>query len=433
MPKYPNFLESLVSSARSLLVSAPWDSWMSEFTWSRQLCKAVWLRWSQKVENNLLSADMNAFLGMDSTALSLAIESLVQSKGADLSPEMRYCLQSLLLSSQDLARNAFQRSKDPDGLTTPKWFEPKDPLDLADLIPQGIPQNRPNEPVLLGKLALKKLVELTPWTESWQANSKPYPLSAIRKIGNPDSPQGLSVVYRMFPNKTSVEAMTRQRNQLLEWRESLNTPGIIRILKANHDGNTAWLVHEYQSGWSIFHLVQEIQTAPSPEGFNRLARWIKRFSTLIGQCHAKGAVHGLIHPKSFQIVRDPKQQVAKGVLVDLGVGPIALETVLDEGKRTKTSNLNPGHPWHYGSPQWKKGLSPGPTDDVHALGMLWFQMLVNDFQAPPPGDLNWADTILDLGFSPKHARIISRAISPLAQKRQGSAVELANEIELLVK
>ena len=120
-------------------------------------------------------------------------------------------------------------------------------------------------------------------------------------------------------------------------------------------------------------------------------------------------------------------------MVDLGVGLIALETVLEEGKRTRSALLTPGHPWHYGSPQWKKGLAPVPTDDVHALGMLWFHILMNDFQAPPPGDMNWADKILEMGFSPKHARIISRAISPMAQKRQGSAVELANEIEDLVK
>lgn len=433
MPKYPDFLESMASGVRSLLLSAPWDSWVPEFTWSRQLAKAVWLRWSQKVEKDHRSGDLDEFLGMDPVALSMAIESLVQSKGTDLSPEMRYCMQSLLMSSQDLVRNSFRRSKDPNGNTTPKWFVPTDPVDLSDLIPHGIPQHRPEEFALDGKLALKQLLDLNSWAESWKADSTTNRGNGIRKNGKPATLPKLSVIYRLFPTKSSVEAMTRQRNNLLEWRESLNSLGIFRILKANHDGDIAWLIHGYQGGWSISNLVHEIHKDASAESFQRLARWIKRFATLIGQCHAVGAVHGIIHPKSFQMVKDPKQQVAKAVLVDLGVGLIALETVLEEGKRTRSALLTPGHPWHYGSPQWKKGLAPVSTDDVHALGMLWFHILMNDFQAPPPGDMNWADKILEMGFSPKHARIISRAISPMAQKRQGSAVELANEIEDLVK
>lgn len=432
MPQTSHFLESIASGTRNLLLSAPWESWEKESTWPRQLAKFVWLRWSQKVPQSGRSKDLDLFLSMDSKALELASASLIQTKGADLPFEKRYQMQSLLLSAQDLARGAFRRSEDARGKSTPEWFVPTGPEDLFELIPPGIPKHRPEEPVLEGKLILSRLLEQTSWAESWKAR---IPTQAVSSKGRAPAkaPKARTVTFRLFPTPQGVEAMAKHRQTLLDWRESLKHRGIAPILKANHGSQSAWMIHGYHGGISLWDLVHEIHRYPSAESFNRAARWVKRFAILIGKCHSANAVHAAINPKSFQIIKDPKRNVTTAALVDIGVGQIAWETILAEGKRVRLSSLPAGHPWYYASPQFRRGMLPAPTDDVHALGLLWYHILQADFQAPPPGNLGWAEPLLKRGFSTTHAKVLSRAISPMSEKRQATAAELAAEIDELAK
>lgn len=427
MAQSSHFLESVASGTRNLLLSAPWESWMKESTWPRQMAKFVWLRWSQKVPQSELPNDLNLFLSMDPKKFELALESLIQTRGSDLGIEQRNQMQRLLISCQDLARNPFRRPEDPKGKTTPGWFTPNGPEDLFELIPPGVPAHFPGENVLDGKLILSRLLEQNSWSESWKAT--------IPEVGIKDTSEkktrSHAVIFRHFPTLQGVEAMAKCRQTLLDWKEKIQHPAIAPIFKAKHDNQTAWIIQGYKQGIGLWDLVHEIHRYPSAQGFNRAARWVKRFAILIGKCHSANAVHAAINPKSFQIIKDSKKNVSTAALVDLGVGRIAWETILSEGKRVRTSNLPAGHPWYYASPQFRKGFIPGPTDDVHALGILWYHILQADFQAPPPGNLGWADHLLERGFSPTHAKILSKAISPMSEKRQSSAMELAAEINEL--
>ena len=429
MAQTSHFLESIASGTRNLLLSAPWETWAAESTWPRQLAKFVWLRWSQKVLPTARAQDLNLFLSMTSKEFELALESLIQTKGADLPIDKRKQMQRLLFSSQDLARNAFRRSEDTKGKTTPEWFVPTRQEDLFELVPHGIPKHCPVELVLKGKLLLTKLLEQNSWSESWKASVPTT--SPVEPDGKPIPKRSFN--YRFFPNYQCVEAIAKHKQTLLDWRESINHSGIAPILKANHENDAAWLIHGYINGMGLWDLVHEIHRYPSAQSFKRATRWVKRFAILIGKCHSANAVHAAINPKSFQIIKDSKRNVTTAALVDLGVGRIAWETILSEGKRVRISSLPPGHPWYYASPQYRKGFVPGPTDDVHALGILWYHILQGNFQAPPPGNLGWADPLLERGFSPSHAKVLSRAISPMSEKRQSTAIEMAAEIDDLAK
>ena len=432
MPQSSHFLDSIASGTRNLLISAPWETWQLESTWPRQLAKFVWLRWSQKVPEPERAKDLDLYLSLDSKGLSLALESLLQSKGANLPPEKQSQMEYLLLSAQDLARLAVRRNSDLKGKTCPDWFLPTGPEDLFELIPPGIPKHRPGDFIFEGRLQVSRLLEQNSWSESWKAHSDVGPNTS----GEENPEKGMKqppVLLRLFPNVQGIKAMTSHRQTLLDWRESIIHPAIFPILKANNGNEAAWIIQGYNSGVGLWELVHEIHRQPSAENYHRAARWIKRFAILIGKCHKANAIHGAINTKSFQIIKDKQRNVTTAALVDLGVGRIAWESILAEGHRIRISSLPPGHPWFYASPQFRKGLVPGPTDDVHALGLLWYHLLQADFQAPPPGNLGWAEPLLKKGFSPMHAKVLSRAISPLSEKRQSNAMELAAEIDELAK
>lgn len=421
------FLESLAAGVRSLLQTAPWAQWQTEQTWTKNLAKAVWLRWSQRVEEANRVADLDEFLQTNDESIAVSAEQLVQSKGQELRPEDRYRLQSVLLSARDIVRAHFRRQNEPRGKSTPDWFRPQSPEDLVPILPGGIPFHRPDEPALQGKLQLSRILSLNSWEECWKAR--------VATEVNPGDGPGRAVVLRIFQGEAAKKAMTQNRSILVDSRDKIHFPSTTRLLKANQTDDFAWVIHEYQSGTGIYDLVQEIHHRSSKEVYPRVARWVKRFATLVTKPHtlAPARVHGLLHPDSFLLITDTEEKTAQPALVDWGIGPIALESVIAEGAGVKSSWLPPGHPWFYTSPQIRRGGAPTPNDDVYALGMIWYHMLLNDFSAPPPGDLSWAEELLSKGFQPSHARVISRAISASAERRPHNAAELGLAINELVK
>lgn len=421
------FLESLASGIRTALQTAPWPQWQSDYGWTKNLAKAVWLRWSQRVEAGQRVDDLNQLLVSSDEEHAQNCEHLVQSKGQELRPEDRYRMQSALLSARDLARVHFRRQGEPRGKSTPEWFKPIEAEDLVPIFPCGIPFHRPDEPALEGKLQLSRILALNTWSETWKAR--------LAGEVNPSEGPGRPVVLRMYSGQEAVKLMGRDRKILLEIREKLHFPNILRLLKANKSDEYAWIIHEYQGGTGLADLVNDMHHHSSREVFSRLARWAKRFAALVAKPHTMPVphVHGLLCPDSFVVVSDSEEKNVHPVLVDWGLTPLALEPVLNEGSRVKSSWLPPGHPWFYTSPQVRRGAPPKPSDDVYSLGMIWYHMLLNDFRAPPPGDLSWAEGLMSRGFQPGHARIVSRAISASAERRPFNAAELAQAISELAK
>ena len=52
----------------------------------------------------------------------------------------------------------------------------------------------------------------------------------------------------------------------------------------------------------------------------------------------------------------------------------------------------------YASPEQMRGDAPDPRDDVHALGVIWYQMVTGDMTRTRPGGSGWRRRFLDRGM-----------------------------------
>src|SRR5262249_41485590 len=89
----------------------------------------------------------------------------------------------------------------------------------------------------------------------------------------------------------------------------------------------------------------------------------------------------------------------------LGIGAIAARQALAQA-RAGTSRgdllatcLRGSHTPLYASPQQARGEFPDVRDDVHALGVLWYQLLIADLGAGPPTGIDWVDELHQAGLS----------------------------------
>ena len=60
------------------------------------------------------------------------------------------------------------------------------------------------------------------------------------------------------------------------------------------------------------------------------------------------------------------------------------------------SYLRGAHTPLYASPQQRDGQPPDPRDDVHALGVIWYQLLTGDLGSGAPTGL-WTDDLEEQG------------------------------------
>jgi hypothetical protein len=75
----------------------------------------------------------------------------------------------------------------------------------------------------------------------------------------------------------------------------------------------------------------------------------------------------------------------------------------------------------YASPQQRTGEPPAPPDDVHALGVIGYQMLTGDLSAAPGSDV--ADELRELGVPDELVRLIAASVAVKPDRRPKDAAE----------
>ena len=86
----------------------------------------------------------------------------------------------------------------------------------------------------------------------------------------------------------------------------------------------------------------------------------------------------------------------------------------------------------YASPQQAAGGEPDPRDDVHALGIIWYQLVTGDLSLTriPP---DWQAIVDERGLEKDHLRLLVSCIASRVEKRLPSAVALAEQLGELFK
>jgi hypothetical protein len=88
--------------------------------------------------------------------------------------------------------------------------------------------------------------------------------------------------------------------------------------------------------------------------------------------------------------------------------------------------LRGSHTPLYASPEQTWGGEPDPRDDVHALGVLWYQLLVGDLRRGVGADVD--DELREMGVSGEAVAVLRRCVAR-AERRWADAGVLAEKIQ----
>jgi hypothetical protein len=124
-------------------------------------------------------------------------------------------------------------------------------------------------------------------------------------------------------------------------------------------------------------------------------------------------------------------------VTDFGIGGVAASQALAEVRQPTQrgellgTTLRGSHTPLYASPQQMRGEPPDPRDDVHALGVIWYQLLTGDLQSGPPTGL-WAEELEEQGMPRELVRVLGACVAGKAERRPADAGVLAEQLEPLL-
>ena len=195
-----------------------------------------------------------------------------------------------------------------------------------------------------------------------------------------------SVALKMVSGGRALDTLTREVHGCLE----LTHPNIIRIYDlVVLPGEDPFISMEYIEGEDLTHKVK--QKEGERFSWQEIEPYILSLCDGLAYAHDQGMVHRDLKPANLMITT--KENELK--LADFGIAaPLQKEDGESDIKVPRA-----GTPIYW-SPQQAQGMNPAPTDDIYALGVTLFQLLVG--QPPFKGANEPALTYQHINEEPPH-------------------------------
>jgi serine/threonine protein kinase len=333
-----------------------------------------------------------------------------------------------LMQVPALIRQSLKRPGDAAGLSVPLLLSLRRPEDLLTFLPPRLPHFRAGDcPPGVGDWELVELLGMGGFGEVWKARHRFF--------------DGIAPVALKF----CLDALARGR--LLKYEASVlnqvmrhgRHPGIVPLLDAYLGADPPCLKYEYIEGGDLTGLAREWQDLSAAERWRPATRVVVQLAAIIGTAHrlTPPIVHRDLKPANVLV-----QRAAGGGYVlrvtDFGIGSVAALPALLEARQGTTTrggvlgpSLRGSHTPLYASPQQMRGDAPDVRDDMHALGVIWYQLLTGELGTGAPTGL-WADELEDAGLSRELIRLLGACVAAKPERRPRDAAVLAEQLEALL-
>jgi formylglycine-generating enzyme required for sulfatase activity len=318
-------------------------------------------------------------------------------------------------------RSVLRRPSDPHGCTAPESLEFRKPDDFLLFLPPRLPGFHAGDaPARLDDWTLARFRGMGECTEVWEGESRQHA---------EHSPAALKFVT----DPAAAAALGTHQSLLREVFELNDLGGVVPLRRAYLDADVPCLEYGFVSGYDLTALIHDWRwryTVPKPDAALKL---MKRLADIVGQAHARGVVHRDLKPSNVLVHPTDGGRFTLWVS-DWGWGQVQAARSLELGRggtpRAEQHRLalRGAHTPLYACPQMARKEPPAPTDDVHALGVLWFQLLKRDPHAAAPVGTDWADEFKPHGLTDSQARLLASCVATRPDRRPRTAEELSHQL-----
>lgn len=322
-------------------------------------------------------------------------------------------LEQYLTAVPDAVRQSLKRPEDPSGKTVPDAFTLKSADDVLKFLPPRPPRFRPGAPLPgMAGWVLDRLLGTGGFGEVWYARH---------------ARMGSLCGAVKFCFGQSGQDLIHEAELIDRIMASGKHPNIVPLTHAHLEGDSPWLMFEYVGGGTLTDWIHHVQKMNSAERRQQVTVALTQLCEAVGHFHALPVpvVHRDLKPSNILLDRLTK----KLRITDSGIGSVtSRETNQQESRGGGTRGgrlltyLRGSHTPLYSSPQQRSGADPDPRDDVHALGVIAYQMLTGHLAQGAGPD--FADDLREAGANEELIVLLGRCVAQKSDRRPKHGKEL---------
>ena len=338
------------------------------------------------------------------------------------SEDIKPALELYLTQIPGAVRQSLKRPEDPSGKSVPPAFAMRNADDIAKLLPATLPSFKPGDalPARSGWI-LDRQIGVGGFGEVWLAKHPQFH-SLIRAV------------------KFCRNLQNRDRDMLHESKviDRLLAGGsqtnIVKLLDVHLEGDTPWLLYEYIEAGDLADLIHTWANLAPKERQQKSVEALHELAVTIAYFHRlePAIVHRDLKPAN--ILRD---KLGRLRITDFGISGIAAKAALENDKSGATtragrlqSYLRGSYTPNYASPQQRDGAEPDPRDDVHALGVIGYQMLTAQLIRGVGPD--FVEDLKELEIEEQLIQALRACTAQKAERRPRDAGEFADLLKKLM-
>ncbi|MGL6097333.1 MAG: protein kinase domain-containing protein [Fimbriiglobus sp.] len=321
-------------------------------------------------------------------------------------------------------RQVLRRPSDPAGTTAPPKLTFYKPDDLLMFLPPRCPRFHPaGEPDGLDGWELAELAGFGECSEVWAGTDDARP---------DESPAALKFAV----DKATAAAVVARPEVFHKTFELTDVPGVVPLRSVYLDSDPPCLESLFVPGYDLTSVIHDWKwryESAKPEAAEKLVR---RIAEVVAEAHVRGFVHRDLKPSNVLLYPTDGGRFTLWV-TDFGWGQVQAERSVELGKygtpRAEQVRLGRRGAYTplYAAPQVAKLAAPDPRDDVHAIGVIWYQLICRDPNEGAPSGLDWAGPHYAAGLTDAQARLLTACVSPNPDKRPANAMVLAEQLAAL--
>lgn len=350
-----------------------------------------------------------------------AAEQVAKEVAAEAPLEDRIALELYLTQVPGAVRQSLKRADDPAGKTVPPEWAIEIPEDFAKMLPLKVPHFRPGGE-LPGRPGwrLDELLGAGGFGEVWLARHSFIPHPRAVKF--------------CTDAKVRAKLTSHEGKVIARVMEQGTHPNVVPLLDAVLDGETPWLMYEYVGGGSLTDLILRWQALPEGERESLAVLSLAQLASAVGTFHklAPAIVHRDLKPANILLANGGYSPSFVLKITDFGIGGVAVDYLRTHpgGMSLMTgwleTSMRGSYTPLYASPQQSRGNPPDPRDDVHALGVIGFQMLTGKLtESPSP---RFERDLKRRGISEALIELIGDCVDSEPSGRPKDAGELAERL-----
>ena len=384
----------------------------------------IWDLWNKsKQDQGQKLEEIRQLAGQSTAEARLHAAEVVAQEAAGQPEAVRQELTAYLAQIPNAIAASQRRPQDPSGRTVSSQLRLTRPEDLLTLLPVRGPRFKVGDrPPGVGDWELEELLGMGGFGEVWKAK-------------NPYMAERVALKFCLDPQ--AAKTLRHEAAVVGRVKQQGKQPGIVQLRHTYLSAEAPCLEYEFVSGGDLTSFVyQQLKRNQGKLPVEMVTNIMRRILRGVRYAHrlTPPIVHRDLKPANILVQRLPDNKIDL-LIADFGIGGVAASCELKEGQQGAaggqylTTGMRGSCTPLYCSPQQAQGDPPDPRDDVHALGVIWYQLLVGDMNKPAGTD--WHYELSQRQVPRPIIGLLGRCVSSIAERRPADAGLLADELDKL--